>query len=684
MKSITSSNSISNIKEKYSKKRLSNITNRIRSLEKDISKLKNKEHLFNKKTIDNNMTLNIDKNNNTMINKESNLKQKNKYKISQKSFLKNYLFYNDNKPNIKYNTNFSSYSKKPYKNKLQKENSKSQIYSKINNYNYLIHEKKNSLLNMKMQFHRRANTKNSFKEFTKISLSKNLDINKSSLHKIDYANEQKNIFNTNGKNNKSNHHISIDKHNTNFENNESTEILKELKDSSIININKNEENNMGQLEYEFEIRHLKKKRNILKQKNKDMIVNLDETRRKNLKIEKNIIQEKKNNQNIMNNIILLNKNFSVHNNPNGLESIEISSNRSFTDEYSTKNLILNIMDIKFEYENNCLFNKFIEGINELLNIPLLNNNNFNDNILIKIKEAINIEKNLEKSNDSYKKIFSDNDKYLIYFKNLISELNLKNYEEFYEFVQKLFVKNIKESERMKQIKKALINDSSPDNQKLIKEKENIKRKMAIQCGRNVNQTLFNAHDINNNCYKIKKTYIDKVNNHKIKNKKINNYIYSKRKNSNLNIPHKLLNILDYNDIIDHQTSSTINLNKMNNLEEESDENLKNSYTKISYNKGKANIYKPLNFEQKNLYKMNISENNKSNENSNIFMGHNYYNGNNNIFNRYTNKNNIIQNEDDILYINNNEEEKIADNNFHRRSLAQRKNNSAFNIIYNES
>jgi hypothetical protein len=126
------------------------------------------------------------------------------------------------------------------------------------------------------------------------------------------------------------------------------------------------------------------------------------------------------------------------------------------------------MDIKFEYENNCLFNKFIEGINELLNIPLLNNNNFNDNILIKIKEAINIEKNLEKSYDNYKKIFSDNDKYLIYFKNLISELNLKNYEEFYEFIQKLFVKNIKESERMKQIKKALINDSSPDNQKLIK------------------------------------------------------------------------------------------------------------------------------------------------------------------------------------------------------------------------
>ena len=71
----------------------------------------------------------------------------------------------------------------------------------------------------------------------------------------------------------------------------------------------------------------------------------------------------------MNNIIQLNKNFSLHNNPNGLESIESSSYRSFNDEYSSKNIILNIMDIKYDYENNSLFNNFIEGINELLNIP---------------------------------------------------------------------------------------------------------------------------------------------------------------------------------------------------------------------------------------------------------------------------------------------------------------------------
>ena len=108
MKSMTCNNSINNIKDKYSKKRLNNISNRIRSLEKDINKLKNKETLNNKKSIDNNMSIIFDKNSNAMISKESKLRpnNKNKYTISQKSFVKNYLFYkDDNKPNIKYNTN---------------------------------------------------------------------------------------------------------------------------------------------------------------------------------------------------------------------------------------------------------------------------------------------------------------------------------------------------------------------------------------------------------------------------------------------------------------------------------------------------------------------------------------------------------------------------------------------------
>ena len=469
-------------------------------------------------------------------------------------------------------------------------------------------------------------------------------------------------------------------------NNKNDNIVGNINDNINDNINNNIDNddndinNMGKLEYEFEIRHLKKKRNLLKQKNKEIIAKLDEIKNKNIKIQNNIVQEQKNNQKIMNNIIILNKNYTSHINPNGLESIESSSNRSFSDDFSLKNIILNIMDIKFDYENNILFNDFIEGINELLNIPLLNNNNFNDNILKKIKEAINIEQNLKKSNDKYKKIFTDNDKYLNYFKSLLKELNLQTYEELYNYVQNMFVKNIKENERMKQIKKALINDTAPDNQKLMKEKENIKRKIANQYSHSVSQTIFNNND--KNCYKIKKSYMDKDNNHRIKEKKINNYIYSKRKDSNFNYTQNILNRTEKSE---HRNNLMIN--NINNIRplEDYDNNLKNNYQVYLYEKEKTktktNKYIPSNYEQKKIFKMNASENNKNNDKINAFMRHNYYNGINNIYNRFINKNNYNQNEDDIIFLNNNEEEKVGGNNFNRKSLVQNKNHSAFNIIY---
>ena len=679
MKSITCNNSINSIKDKYSKKRLNNISNRIRSLEKDINKIRTKESITNKRSIDNNMSIVLDKNSNTMVSHDSRLMPKNKYTISQKSLVKNYLFYNEKKPgDKKYNTNNNSYSKKSYKAKMKKEASKSQIYKKINNYNYLINEKKNSLLNIKPHFHKRANTKDSYKDFSKISVSKNLESNQKSIYKIDYTNKPNNIYNNkiqslSNDNDRIHHYMSVDKLITNYDNNENNDIIKYFKESSI---NINNLNNMGNLEYEFEIRHLKKKRNLLKQKNKEMIAKLEEIKNNNIKIENNIIQEQKNNQEIINNVVMLNKNYIIHNNPNGLESIESSSYRSLTDDFSLKNIILNIMDIKFDYENNILFNKFIEGINELLNIQLLNNNNFNDNILKKIREAINIEKSLEKSNDKYRRIFSENNKYLIYFKNLLIELNLKNFEEFYEYVQNMFVKNIKENERMKQIKKALINDSNPDNHQLMKEKEQLKRKIANQYSHSVHQTNFNNNNIDNNCYKIKKSYINKDNNEETKQIKINNYIYSKRKDNNISSRTILLNKTDKNEKYNNHL-------KIYNKRQLDEYNFKNDYKTFLYDNEKMNKYSSLNYDQQKLYKMNFSENNKINDKISSLMRHNYYNGINNIYNRHLSINNFIQNEDDILFLNNKEEEKIGDNIFNRKPLGKTKNHSAFNVIYNK-
>ena len=79
--------------------------------------------------------------------------------------------------------------------------------------------------------------------------------------------------------------------------------------------------------------------------------------------------------------------------------------------------------------------------------------------------------------------------------------------------------------------------------------------------------------------------------------------------------------------------------------------------------------------------MNAFENNKKNDKINAFMRYNYYNGINNISNKFINKNNYIPNEDNIIFLNNNEEEKVDGNSFNRKSLIQNKNHSAFNIIY---
>ena len=643
MKNMTTNNSISNIKEKYSKKRLNNISNRIKSLEKDINDLKNKESIYDKKSIDINTSLIFDKNkNNTMISNDSKINPRTKYNISQKSFVKNYLFYNDNSsPNAKYNTNNNSLSKKKYKNKSLKEYSKSQIYKKINNYNNIIHEKKSSLLNLKSHLHKTSNPKD--KDLSKISSSKNLEPNKK-LYKIDYIKKKNNLYDISIQSK----YIEPKKH---YTNNEISDIINGLKDD----MNNNDDiKDMGKLEYEFEIRHLKKKRNLLRQTNKEIIEKLNEIKIKNNYIKNYIVKEQKINQNIINNIINLNKKYIIHNNPNGLDSIESTSNGSNNDAFSLKNIILNIMDIKFDYENNILFNNFIEGINELLNIPLLNNNNFNDNLLKKLKELINCKNNYEISNNKYKKLFQDNHKYLLYFKSLLNHLNIFSYEELYKFVQDMFVKNIKENERMKQIKKALINDTNPDNQKVIKEKENLRRKINNKYSSSDNHTIFDNNE--NNYFKLRKSYIDILNNPRIEQKKIDNYIYSKRKdtNYNINLPQNQLNRTD------KITNLTIKKNNSNI-------NLLNIDKR--YISGKNSHDKK--------YKICL-ENNKDNEKIQSFVKPKYYNGLNNFLNRYINQTNFFSNEDDIKSYNDDEEEKID-----RKPLCQTKNHSAFNIIYNK-
>ena len=666
MKKKTFSNSITDSKNKYSKKRINNISNRIRSLEKDINKIKNKESLktfVNQKQIENNFSLNNEKNANSITTSEAKLyKENNKPTTSQKNLIKNFLFYtNNNRLNIKYNTNNNSFSKKKLNNS-KKEISKNEIYKKISNYNSLIHEKKSILLNMHTS-NKRRNTKDNLKENSKISLSKNIEPNKNF-----YKNNLYNIKIHPSFNNcsKVNRFFSVDE--IILTDDDSKNESKDNKNIKSFNSNSNIMD-MGRLEYEFEIRHLKKRRNMLKKTKKEFLEKIDKIKKRNEIIENKIAEDQKY-EKLINNLVVLFKKYIIQNNQNGFNSIDSSSNRSKNEEFSFKNIILNIMDIKYEFENNILFHKFKEGINELLDNALFTNDNIdnldNANIYDKVNGLINIKNNLDNTNTEYKYLFEQNNKYIIYINNLLNGLDLPNFEELEVYIKDIFMNNIKENERMKQIKKALINDTSTNTT----EKDNSKYQNTNQNIHSVNHNNINRNknNVENNYYKLKKMLIDKKNKQKNQNK-INYYMQNKRIDD---FPHKIFNRTEKNDNLQNSINQTLNLNNCLNKNKinSNNYNRNNFYNSLLYKNYKRNL--PL-YTFKNMkYKMNM-ENNKNNDMRNSFKRPYYYSNMNNIINHKK-----IINDDDIKFcLDNNEKENNYFNN--QKAIAHAKTHSAYNI-----
>ena len=635
---MTCNNSTDDIKDNnYSIKTLNMISNRISKLEQDVNTIKNKEN--NKLSIENNTSLIFDKN--PMIKSDLEYKFKNKNTLSQKNLVKNELYNNFDKLNIKYNANNNntcSNNNHKYKKKINK----SQIYKKISNYHNLINERKNILFKKNTQLHKRINTINSFKDISKISLSKNFEAYKNikNIFNSNYFNKHKNYNNINAKNKLKNkqldkieHFMSLDKLRI-YDN----DMMKVLNDDN----NSGRNNNIERLEYEFEIRNLRKRKKNLKHTNIEMIEKLNKIKNKNIKLEKNIFKKEKHIKNIMNNLILLNKNYIIQNNTNELESIETNTNISNTDDdFSLKNTILNIMDIKLDYENYILYKNFYEGLNEMLNLNLSNNNKQNNNDLImkKIMELINAKNNLEKYNDKYTNTLKENNKYFVYFKDLLNDLNLDTIKNLDEFIHILFIKNIKQNENMKQIKKALVYKNNTFNKNnLGKEKEILKDIIGSQynlSNQSINQAIFKNYR-KNNYYKLHNLYFDKNANPKIKLKKFNNSNYIKIEDENLKHPQKLL-------------SRTIkNENTLDN------NTYQNNYSKLLNEIGKENNSNNY-YSTYKKYKLNISEDNKNNEKNNSIIKKKYYNGINKIYNRYIHKNNNFNNKDIIKFLSDDED-----------------------------
>ena len=636
MKLMNLNNSIT--EEKESKKRLNYISSRIKNLEKDIFEIKNKESKTSmkyQKKLPENKYINT-------IN-ESKLKSKFKYTNSSKDFNKTSSIINENKSN-------SSLSKEKQK-QFQKR-----FFKRMNNYNDIIHEKKNILLNINSQLNKKFQRNNFYGK----NILYNMKIKSSSDNR-----KIRNFFSFDETYDKS-HEIKNINYNINLNN-----ISHDDNDYNNID-NKNgvslyKKNNMEKLEYEFEIRRLKREYEMLQKENIKIKENIENVKIKNTNLENNIFKNE-DQQKILNNLLLLNKQYILYGSPNGIENE--FSNKNGNDNYSIDNLILNIMDIKYYYENNLLINEFIEGINKILaTVPLSNNGNNDDNNLIKkINELIDIKNNLDNNNNKYKYFLEKNNNYYFYYKNLLNNLNLKNFAELEDFIKNLYIKNLKDNDHMQKIQNTLMSESSPGHKNKDKKSHYNSSNLITN---NISKNIYNI----NNYTKLQNYLSIKNTDSRLNQKNIINFIDNKRRKD-------LEQYLSRTEKLDNLNQNNNNFFNLKNQDESI-----NDYYQSFYNKYNTFLYNKNSYNNENKKNRKIKLNYLYNDKK---VNKNFYNGANNVFNKYNNKtenkNYLIKNEDedDIKY--NNSIKKIikktyTNTNLNRKLYNHSKNHSVF--IFNQ-
>lgn len=616
--------------EKDSKKRIHYISNRIKKLEKDISEIKKKENKSsllnqNSKIIDNKYVMTID---------ESKLKSKMKFIFtnSQKDLIKNNLTFNGNKNNNSLTKN----------NNNNKKHFLRKILRKPSNCSNIIPEKKNAILNLNSQLNKRFQRNNFLKNDNQIFNSKIKPSSDNNIRKI------RPFF-------------SFD------ESYKSNIINDKIKNDNKKNMNIYKVNNKEKLEYEFEIRRLKRELNQLKEENNKIKEKLDNIKNINKDLMQSNIFLNESQNNILNELMILSRQNILYNNSSNEQEGEYADQNS-NYNFPLENLMLNIMDIKYYYENSLLVTQFFEGVNKMLNkIPLYNREikSNNTNLLKKINELIDIKNNLDNTNNKYKYLLEENNKYYNYFSSLLNNLNLKNFLELEEFIKNLYLKNLKEDDQMEKIKDTLINETNST-------KHNKEKKINYFSSNHVINRINNIYNTNSiNFSKLRNYISNKNSDSRINKKKISYYITNKRLH---NFNNK--QFLNRTDQIEN-----FNQNYIINLKNQTD------YFPSFYIKNNSYMYDKhnSNFESKKMRKIkaNYLYNDKK-------LNNNFYsNGTYNSSNKFINQSIFFNNDEDINFneINNNFSGKkelkkhYTCNNLNKKGSGHIKNHSVF--IFNQ-
>ena len=264
---------------------------------------------------------------------------------------------------------------------------------------------------------------------------------------------------------------------------------------------------INNLDQEFEIRSLKKKLKNLKNKNKSLNQQLDNIKEKNDIIKIEMIGEQNKRKDIICSFINICN--DIFNNEG---EVEDGANRF-------KNILLNLMDLKYRYENIIMENEFISNIGTLLSLTDIFSDNFYDNkrnnsinnIYHHIKNLIKLKTNYLNNIKKYKLLLIKNKKYFNYCSDLLKKFNLNDLDNLYNYLKTIKSLNEKENRKLKRMKNVLFNSINHNKRRNInKSVDNFKnpKKCPINFNSNFNysdlQRYFNEY--NNNKKYLKERY----------------------------------------------------------------------------------------------------------------------------------------------------------------------------------
>ena len=354
-------------------------------------------------------------NNNKIIykRKSCSIKQKNKYKSRTINIQHNDYAFRSN----------LSIGNKSQSNMSLTKNMKNQ--SLINNFKDLIYHKSNYSNNMLLPETSRHNINKKEKYLS--NLFWNIENKKNNNNKaINKNNNEYNNIKILSKRNKNKNNIN--KLGTNKQFNNSYII----KNESIINLE-------NELNYEFEIRLMKKKIKQLQKANNKLKLKLF-----NIKTEQNRFKLKNQKENLISKVIEIYNGNVVNNKKIPIDKIIQNKSQSYHAINSFKNMLLNIMDWKYNYESKLMIEQFISAIRTIINI----NSEKNIDIINEIKNLLKKRISLKKSINEINSYFEKNKKYKEFLLKLCKSFNSKNLNELEKFLKASFIKYNEEYKEM--------------------------------------------------------------------------------------------------------------------------------------------------------------------------------------------------------------------------------------------